>query len=283
LSATGIPDWQRLRDLPIVQGAEISTWTKASEDVLSRNAGLLNQFMQGACTLWWNDFDPAKHKAELTQAVQAGVPKERDFLGDRTSVLNRVRSGAQTTVPVDLTANSAWPSEGVKVSGIKPGVQSFGGIGFSVPEKGERVGGATVRWVDPIVRIPIEAKTEGLILLIGTSIHRPKRSRYEELHLGKDVVGRLHIHYGEELSPDRDYGVMDLVYGDTLIAWDDAPDSWWCDPVVTARAEGKDLTLHAVEWTNPKPDQMVRQVDLVWLGGRTLEGEISLLGLARTD
>jgi len=278
-SPTGFPEWPKFREHELVLGAEISTWVKASEDVLSRQNSLLHGFVEGACTLWSVDYDPNAQSDELRAIAQAEMTRERDVLGGRVSLMNTARSGDGGFVPVSL---DAVVNEPFIAKDLPTGEQSFDGIPFDVPRIDGQPGAVSVRFVAPIVRIPVDESAEGFIALMGTSIDRKFRMRNDELYLGKDVVAKLRFHYGEEDSTDRDCVVHDLVYGETLFPWGKKPRSYWSDPVMTTYdADGKPVTLYAVEWVNPHPERKIRLVDFVWMGGRTMDGEICLLGLTR--
>ena len=278
---TGMQDWVERREYTNVLGAEISTWVGAEEAVFGGNMSLIHQFIEGSCTLWNHDYDPAKDTSSLVAHVQTFIPAERDFLGNRTSLLTQVRTRAAEAEAVAFPPIECLAFNGNPVENLGTGSMTLGSYPFIIPEKDGRPGCVTARWYSAVGRVPIEDHVKGLILLIATSITKSYRSRNDELHMGKDVVGRLHFHYGNTCGNARDYGMYDLVYGDNICSWAATPRSYWSDPIPAGTADGKPVTAYAVEWLNPKPELFLKQIDLIWLGGRTDEGEICLLGMSK--
>ena len=277
-----MPRWKEMRERDIIRGAEISTWVGASEDVLARHVGFPQLFIEGASNLWWSGYDPDQHRSPARAIADALAPAERDLVGDRVSLLSQARANSARVAPIALDASltEPLPSDG-PVSDIAPGGGVYGGIAFSIPDLDGKPGAATVRFTDPVCRLPVNCVADGMIALIGSSQNHPKRSRNDEYHLGQDVAAQLRFHYGAPEDTGRDSAALDLVYGGNLQPWNGNPRAYWSEPALTGTtASGESRTFYAVEWTNAYPDRAIRMVELVWRGGRVMEGEVFLLALS---
>lgn len=274
----GIRNWPEKRRHPIVKGAQISTWCRSSEEDLGRH-GRMHEFVEGACTLWWKGYDPAVHGDALARIAQEQIPGIRGRFGTAAPALDEARIFPGEYTPVAL---DGAPREMLSPGGIAASIAFNTKIPFATSLADGNLAAVTVRFTSPIARIPFGERARELVFLAGTSIARGMRSIDEEMALGRNVVGRLRFHYGDEDSPDRDQVAMDLVYGGALHPWNAAPRSYYADPAATVEGEGpKILHFYAFAWSNPHPERTIRQIDLVWLGGRTMEGEIRLLAVTR--
>jgi hypothetical protein len=274
--------WREYRDMGIVKGAELSTWVGASEDILARHVSFPHLFIEGAANLWWTEYDPHAHKNPASTIASKLAPSERERVHGSATLLDTARRSPQQFVPLGLDSEVVEPflPDGSTLTDLSAGGCQYDGIPFSIPEIDGSPGTVAVRFTDPIQRIHTNIRAGGLIALLGTSIKHPRRSRNSELDLGPDVAGQLRFHFGDENDGDRDRLVMDLIYSGTLFHWGDRPRSYWADPVIEAtKGDGDRVVLYAVPWENPWPERIIRSVDLVWRGGRTMEGEICLLGI----
>ena len=281
--AAAMDDWRARRaEFPNIKGAEISTWIGPSEDVLSRSGhSCIHQFVEGASTLWCDEYDPRTERGPLQTAAQKRITHERDTLGARTSLFTRARTAPERFAPLKFDGAEPFAPGGGRLTNVEPGSQSLNGLPLMLWSAERGIGCARVSFLSPISRIPVNAKAKALLALFGTSIDHRARTRNDELYLGKEVVGRLRFHYGAEDSPDRDVAIMDLVFGETLQPWNKPARSYWSEPALEAEmVDGERVVLYAVEWENPHPERDIRQIDLVWMGGRTMEGEICLFGLS---
>mgnify|MGYP000192953794 CR=1 FL=1 len=279
----GMAHWKEYREKGIVKGAEISTWVGASERILTQHARFPQQFIEGAANLWWRDYDSPVHRDPARVIAQQLTPGERVRITDTPLLIDTARRHPDRYAPVSLdpTVCDAFPPapDAKAIDRFASGGGRYDGIPFSVPDVNGKPGAVTVRFTSPIKRIGLNVNASGIVALIGTSIERRGRTREEAFHLGPDVAAQLRFCYGAEDDPERDRVVLDLVYGETLFPWTGPPRGYWADPVVQAKADGARVTLYAVPWVNPWPNRAIRMVELVWRGGRTMEGEVSLFAI----
>ncbi|MBP6964270.1 MAG: beta-N-acetylhexosaminidase [Armatimonadetes bacterium] len=167
--------------------------------------------------------------------------------------------------------DDAWLGYGPEhdLRAVNTGRQRLLGIEFDIPQGAVMLSGdmnPAGAWPDSI-RVPIGRKADSLSFLLAGAFAAEKGQH----------IGRIMVRYSNVEAM-----VVDLVYGENIVAWNDSSATPSARTAWMGRTSGGDrIVLRVVDWRNPMPDKPIDSVHLSAAGTECAPVLFALTGLIR--
>ncbi|HUU27898.1 MAG TPA: glycoside hydrolase family 20 zincin-like fold domain-containing protein [archaeon] len=255
--------WQKRLSQEDVLGAEMSTWCLANEFSYGQNGNILNMLLSQ--NLLWSKHAPPLE--ELYEYLALKMPEIRELLsGSRlpSLELKRKRAG-YSFVPVNIASSGnsgrmIWTD--VDLSRIPSGKINYNDWPFLIGE-GEKAFTAVQGAGDEVRNIPVESNAASLLFLHLSTGKETKHNTYFSNYPEDtaELLGYYRVRYEdgfEETVPIR-YGRNISQYGG-----DFSDQLYFAHTIkLSEDTDGRPVLAYAYEWVNPRPNRLIKSIDLV--------------------
>lgn len=254
------PRFPRRRRKPGLIGAEVSTWLRVDEYTLGTE-GKLYDFPYSAAMVWWDGYREELRRS-LDRAITSMMPGLRDRL--RGDVAPSRSPGATfVTLPLPDAAGDA-----ALAAAVGAGRRSSGALPLLL-------GAPLVARAPREAAVPVGGSFDGLVFVHATTTNAQRVPWQPLTRVAEYVVRyrdgaeiRIPVEYGGAVAPLRRAHADPMA--SPIYRHQGYIGTYFADPLPEIKDDrGRDLTLYAWEWRNPRPEEPMDSLLLTACGTGT--------------